>query len=199
MVLIHALEVVEHPKVRRALYAALRNFKTERVGSEIERHFSREESYFAEAEGIRSLAALHHPRYPEILRSALKQESWNDIFRISALEGFAASRSREWIPLIHEYTRAGRNQRTRMAAIRGLASYDPVPTAVQDRLIELTNDPFLLVRISAVRALQQVGDERALPALRKLTKGDLDGRLMRMAEEAVEKLSKGVEDEKKKG
>ncbi|NJN64377.1 MAG: hypothetical protein HC882_05475 [Acidobacteria bacterium] len=48
-----------------------------------------------------------------------------------------------------------------------------------------------------IRALHQIGDERAVPALRKLTEGDLDGRLKRLAEEAVDRIMKGIEEEKK--
>jgi len=196
MVLVHALDESENPKVRRAVYAALRGFKSTRLAADVERWRSREESYFAEAEALRTLGALQHPRYPEILKEALEVESWNDVTRSAALEGLAASRSREWIPLMLEGTREGHGQRARMAAIRCLATYDAMPTPVQDRLIELTNDSFLLVRIAAVRALHQIGDERAVPALRKLTQGDLDGRLKRLAEEAVEKLTKNIEEEK---
>ena len=198
-VLVHGLDEIENPKVRRAVYAALRGFKSTRLAADVERWRGREESYFAEAEALRTLGALQHPRYPEILKEALDVESWNDVTRSAALEGLAASRSREWIPLMLDGTREGHGQRARMAAIRCLAQYDALPTAVQDRLIDLINDPFLLVRIGAVRALHQIGDERAVPALRKLSQGDLDGRLKRLAEEAVEKLMKGIEDEKPAG
>jgi HEAT repeat protein len=60
-------------------------------------------------------------------------------------------------------------------------------------LIKLTTDPFPLMQIAAVRILQQVGDERAVPALKALTQGDYDGRLKRLAEEAIEKITKGIE------
>ncbi|MBV9080269.1 MAG: HEAT repeat domain-containing protein [Elusimicrobia bacterium] len=196
-ILVHGLDEIPNPKVRRAIYAALRSFKSPRIALEVERRYSTEKSYFAEAEGLRALGALHHPQYPEMLSAALRRDSWNDVIRSAALEGFAASRSREWIPLMFEYTSEGRPQRARMAAIRSLMQYDPVPTAVQERLIELADDPFLLVRIAAVRALHQIGDERALPALRRLAVAEVDGRLKRLAEEAVEKLSKGIEEEKK--
>lgn len=195
MILAHALDEVDNPKVRRAVYAGLRGFKSPRAAADIERWHGREESYFAEAEALRSLGALHHPRYPDILGDALKTDSWNDVIRSAALEGLAASRSREWIPILLQYTREGVSQRARMAAIRSLAQYDAPPTAVQNRFIELANDDFLLVRIAAVRALQQVGDERAVPALRKLAEAEVDGRLKRLAEEAVDKLMKGIEGE----
>ena len=44
-----------------------------------------------------------------------------------------------------------------------------------------------------LKALDQLGDERAVPRLKKLTSGDLDGRLMRLAEEAVQKITKDFE------
>lgn len=194
MVLAHALDEIDHPKVRRAVHAALRGFKSPRLAADVERWRGREESYFAEAEALRTLGALQHPRYPDILKEALRQESWNDVIQSAALEGLAASRSREWIPILLDFTRAGHGQRARMAAIRSLAQYEALPTAIQDRLIELTSDPFLLVRIAAVRALHQIGDERAVPALKKLADADVDGRLKRLAEEAVDKLMKGIEN-----
>ncbi len=86
----------------------------------------------------------------------------------------------------------------RMTAIRCLAQVGVGRPDVQDHLIGLLEDPYLLVQMAAVRGLTQIGDERAVPALEKLAKGDRDGRLLRSAQEAVEKLKKGIEDEPKK-
>jgi HEAT repeat protein len=86
----------------------------------------------------------------------------------------------------------------RMTAIRCLAQVGLGRTDVQDHLMGLLEDPNLLVQMAVIRGLTQIGDERAIPALKKLTTGDRDGRLLRTAEEAVEKLKKGIEDEPKK-
>ena len=59
--------------------------------------------------------------------------------------------------------------------------------------MELTQDSFVLVQVRAVQALEKVGDERAVPALKKLTAGDWDGRLKRAADEAIAKITKGFE------
>jgi len=171
----------------------LQSFKSRKIAEEIECRFRREKSYFAEAEGYRAIGALNHPKHKEILKEGLAKDSWNDVLRIAVLEGFSGTRSREWIPLMATYTRPGHSQRLRMAAIRCLAAYGSGVPEIQNRLLELTKDPFLLVQIAAVRALHQVGDERAVPQLKKLTSGDLDGRLIRLAEEAVEKITKGFE------
>ncbi len=53
------------------------------------------------------------------------------------------------------------------------------------------------MQMAVVRALAQIGDERAVPALKKITEGHRDSRLKRTAEEAVNRLKKGIEDEKK--
>ncbi len=193
LVLIHCLDVVPHPKVRRAIYSAVKSFNSKSVALEIEKRYRKEASYFAEGEALRALGALLHPKHEKFLQDALEKDSWNDVIRTAALEGLAATRSRKWIPLFTRFTRAGHHQKLRMAAIRCLAATEPGITDVQKRLLELTGDKFLLVQIAAVRALQQVGDERAVPVLKKLMTGDRDGRLKRLAEEAVDRITKGFE------
>lgn len=191
--LIHSLDIIEHPKIRRAVYEALRGFKGRDIAGEVEKRFRKEASYFAESEGLRTLGGLRHPRLKPIYEEALKKDSWNDVIRSAILEGMAATRSKEWIPLLISYTKPGHHQRLRMAAIRCLTQLGAGLDEVQNRLLELTQDKFLLVQIAAVRALHDIGDERAIPTLKKLTTGHLDGRLKRLSEEAIEKITKGFE------
>ncbi len=193
LALLRGLDEIANPKVRRNIYGALRSFQNKQVAMEVERRFRSEKSYFAECEAIKTLAALNHPKHEEILKNALKKDSWNDVIRIAALEGLAGTKSRKWIPTFLSYTKPGHHQRLRMAAVRCLMGFETGIAEIQKRLIELTKDPFLLVQISAVRALHQIGDERAVPALKSLMTGDLDGRLKRLAEEAVDKITKGFE------
>jgi aminopeptidase N len=192
-VLIHLLDVVDHPKVRRAIYEGLRAFKSSRIAVDIEKRVGTEKSYFAQAEALRAIGQLGHPRSEQILKGWLEKESWNDVIRIAALDGLALSRSTKHVPLFIDYTKPGHHHRLRMAAVRALISLGAGVDRVQRHLIELLGDSFLLVQMSAVRGLQSVGDERAVPALKKLTSGDLDGRLMRAAEEAIDKITKGFE------
>ncbi|MCG3205640.1 MAG: hypothetical protein KCHDKBKB_02362 [Elusimicrobia bacterium] len=191
VILLHALDEIDHPKVRRAIYASLKSFHSKQIANEIEKRFRKEKSYFAETEALRTLGALRHLKHEEILKDALKKDSWNDIIRIAALEGLSATRSRKWLPTFLFYTRPGHHQRLRMAAIRCLMAFEPGTPGVQERLLTLLKDPFLLVQIAAARALHQVGDERAVALLKTMTTGDLDGRLKRLAEEAIEKITAG--------
>jgi hypothetical protein len=54
-------------------------------------------------------------------------------------------------------------------------------------------DKFLLVQIAAMRGLYQMADERAVPEIKKIISLDVDGRLKRLAEETVDKITKGFE------
>jgi aminopeptidase N len=191
--LIHCLDVAEHPKVRRAIYEGLRSTRSKNAADAVEKRFRKEPSYFVEAEGVRLLGALRHPKAKAVIEETLKKESWNDVLRQAAVEAMGLSRSSTWIPTLLSYTKPGHHQRLRMAALRGLMMFKPATEQVKNRLVELTTDSFLLMQTAAARALTELGDERAVPALKKLTTGDRDGRLKRLAEEAINKLTKGFE------
>lgn len=192
-ILLQALGTINNPKVRRAIYGGLRSFKSRDVSDEVEKRYQKESSYFAETEGLRLLGVMNHPRAEEHLTAALRRSSWNEIVRQAALEGLGATKSEKALEILLRHTKWGHPQRVRMAAIRSLVEFGPAHEAIQKRLIELTNDPYILVQVAAVRGLTAVGDERALPSLKKLAKEDRDGRVIRLAEEAIEKISKGID------
>lgn len=192
-ILIHSLDVVDHPKVRRAVYSALRSFSSQAIAEDVAKRLPKEASYFAEAEALRVIGALNHPKAEDILKVALEKDSWNDILRVAALESLASMNGDNVLPTLLTYINQGHSHKLRLAAVRSLASFAQESDEVQTKLIKLTTDPFPLMQIAAVRILQQVGDERAVPALKALTQGDYDGRLKRLAEEAVEKITKGIE------
>jgi aminopeptidase N len=153
----------------------------------------KEKSYFAEAEALRVLGAQRHKKVAHHIQEALKKNSWNEVTRSAALDAMALTRDAKWIPAILKYTKEGVPHRLRMAALRAILVFRPATEDTKKRLEELLQDKFLLVQIAAVRALQELGDERQVPALKKLMVGDWDGRLKRLAEEAVNKLTKGFE------
>jgi aminopeptidase N len=193
MILMNSLDVVTHPKVRRAIYGALKGSQSKVVADAVAERYESEASYFAWAEGLTTLCALRHPKASEKVKAALKMDSWNDVIRSAAVEGLAMLKNPSDIPAIISFTRPGHHPRLRMAAIRALTSFGKSDPRVQPVLLVLTQDSFVLVRNTAVRALAAIADERAVPALKKLTTGDLDGRLLRLSEEAIETITKGFE------
>lgn len=193
--LLEGLRSMEHPKVRRALYEALGSYPSPRVQAEVKARYASEKSYFAEAEALRTLGRMKDPALLGLFKDYLKKDSWNDVLRCAALDAVGSLQISESVAVLKEYTRYGHHPNARMAAIRRLGQLGRGRDDVQTALVELLKDPYLLVQLSAVRALGTLADERATEALMKYTAGDLDGRLKRAAEEAVRKIRNGMEQE----
>ncbi len=193
--LLEALRLIEHPKVRRAIYEALGSYPSPRVVSEIRARLAAEKSYFAEAEALRSLGCMRDPSLLGLFKEYLKKDSWNDIFRCAALDAIGILQLAESFSILKEHSQNGHHPNVRMAAIRRLGILGRGREDVQNHLVSLLADKFLLVQMAVVRALGGFADERVTDALMKYTTGDLDGRLKRAAEEAIRKIRKGMEQE----
>jgi aminopeptidase N len=193
--LLDGLKTIEHPKVRRALYEALGHYPSHRVQDAIRQSYETESSWLVEAEAIRALGRQKDPALLTTLKEHVKRESWNDVIRNAALDAIGMLQVSEAVPLLKEYSRYGHSPSARMTAIRRLGALGKGREDIQDHLIKLLSDHYLLVRLAVVRALGQIADERAVEPLMKLTSGDLDGRLKRTAEEAVRKIRKGMDNE----
>ncbi len=193
--LVEALAKIDHPKVRRAIYEALGNFRHVRVQSELQDRFGTEKSYFAEAEAIQSLGRMRDPSLFPMLKKLTERDSWNDVLRNAALEAIAQLKLPESVEMLKKFTAYGHSPQSRMTAIRGLMGLGAGREDVQNHFIALLKDKYLLVQMAVVRGLGAIGDERAVPELLKLTQGDLDGRLKRTAEESIRKIRKGMEQE----
>ncbi|MBL0058338.1 MAG: M1 family metallopeptidase [Elusimicrobia bacterium] len=188
---------VEHPKARRAILYALGEFREGLVRERLLETHAGEKSYFAFNQSLRALARQGDPLILKLIEQALGMESWNDVLRSGALEALTALKPADLVSRLKKHTAYGVPDTRRMTAVRCLAQVGAGREDVQNHLIGLLEDRHLLVQMAVVRGLSQIGDERAIPALKKLTTGDRDGRLIRSAQEAVEKLKKGIEEEEK--
>jgi aminopeptidase N len=196
--LLRAHSLVEHPKARRAILYALGEFREPSVRARLMETHEKEKSYFAFNQAVRALARHGDPSVLPVIENALKRDSWNDVTRSGALEALTALKPLDLVTRLKKHSAYGVPETRRLTAIRCLVQVGSGREDVQSHLIGLLNDPSLLVQMAAVRGLSQIGDERAAPALEKLAKGDRDGRLLRSAQEAAEKLKKGIEEEPKK-
>jgi aminopeptidase N len=189
---------IKHPKARRFLMKAFGMVREGGIQERLRSTCRQEPSYFVEAQALKALGFVGDPWLLSVFPELMKQESWNDILRCGALEALTSLRPPRLINILKKYTEWGYDQNLRMTAIRCLAQVGVGQEEVRKALLKLLSDSYLLVQLSAVQALSQVGDERAVAGLEKLTKGHLDGRLKRSAEEAIQKIKKGIEDEEKK-
>jgi aminopeptidase N len=177
----------KHPKVRRAVMDALGRFKTPAAVEALRPHALKDDSYLVEAEAARALGKTKQAAAFETLLDVLDRPSWADVVRVGAIDGLAALRDDRGASHVLARTRYGQPNRARRAAILAL------PKLMADRkgreaLEELLDDADPHLRIDAVRALVDLGDARARPALRARLEVDLDARVRRRLREALRDL-----------
>lgn len=179
---------IKHPLARKAVVAALGEFKEPRIVKELKPVLDDKESYLVPAEACRSLGKTREPSAETLLKAMLGRDSWIDAIRAGAVDGIAQLHGSESIELLKKFAERGNVHRTRMFAIKNLGTIGKGRKDVLDFLTGLTDDRFALVQIAAVKALGELGDERAIPALEKLSKGDRFDRLKRAAEDAIKQI-----------
>lgn len=194
--LLDALRQIPHPKVRRVIYEALGAYPSARVTTEVRSRLASEKSYFAEGEALRALGRMKDASLLSLFKEYLKKESWNDSLRCAALDAIGSLQLAESRAILKQYSRYGYHPNVRMTAIRRLGMLARGGREdIQDHLLSLLSDRYLLVQLAVVRALGSFADERVTEALMKYTSGDLDGRLKRASEEAIRRIRKGMTEE----
>jgi aminopeptidase N len=176
-----------HPKVRRAVIEALGQFRTSEAMEAIKPYALRDESYLVEAEAARALGRTRQTAAFDVLVDLLERPSWFDVVRAGAIDGLAALRDDRALAHLSARTRYGHPPRARRAAVMSL------PKLASDRktreaLEQLLDDGDPLLRIDVVRALGELGDPKARPALRDRLEVDLDSRVRRRIREAMREL-----------
>jgi aminopeptidase N len=157
-------------------------------------------SYYVEAaaiSGLGKLAAKHPEEKPKqskvlkLLQSILKERAgWNEVVRggaIAALSHFKTSE--QALELVVKYTALGTPQPLRLGAIRALGAFGPEATIqdrVLDRLEALMAETFFLTQVAVVIALGKVEHRRAIALLGQISAQTADGRVRRMADEALQ-------------
>jgi len=99
------------------------------------------------------------------------------------------------IPVARDLMRYGGPARARVAAIGTLARFAALKEnrriEILDWLTPLADDREFMVRMRISGAFAEIGDQRAVPALRRLADRDLDGRIQRHANEAITSIGEG--------
>jgi aminopeptidase N len=176
-----------HPKVRRAVVSALGAFRTPEAMEAIKPYALRDDSYLVESEAARAMGRTRQVAAFDVLVDLLERPSWFDVVRAGAIDGLAALRDDRALPHLTARVRYGHPERARRAAIMAL------PKIASDRktreaLELLLDDGDPLLRIDVVRALGDLGDAKARPALRERLETDLDARVRRRIREVMRDL-----------
>lgn len=197
--LLEALEVVKNAKARRAIVAALGEFKDDVSADALLKVLAGDVTDFVEMQAAISLGKTRSAKAFDALSAALSRDSFNQSIRIGVFNGFSELKDERAIPLALEWTTYGRPAQARDAAVIALGNLgklvkDKEKEQVLDRLIDIVeNDPAWRTRLSAISALQNLGETRAIASLQRGVQSALDGREVRRSREAIASIVDGKE------
>lgn len=201
----------ENALVRRAAIEALAQIKTNASYKAIKPFVKDgDPSYYVEAAAARAIGAIASVNLDEeskekktikLLNTVLEKAGWNEVVRSGAISGLSQLKtSSEALDIILQYTKAGVPQALRLAGIRALgtvsAGQNPVNLErILERLDQLSLETFFLTQVSVVIALGQMETIKAAAILNALASQTPDGRVRRMAQEAVQQVQAKVGSE----
>ncbi len=169
--LIDGLATVQHPKVRRAIAAALGAFR-DRAAADALLALLDEPSIYVVAAALQSLGRTRDPRAYDALVAALAIPSYSQTIAGGAAEGLAELADERAVTLLIDVVRDSGDEPLRRRAAAALARagqlLEAQRTRIVDVLVQLLDEPGLLLRASAVAACEALGDARALAALDRL-------------------------------
>jgi aminopeptidase N len=198
-------------RVRRAVIEAISNFKTIQAYEIIKEYLAKgDASYYTEATAARSLGNMvsgnlkdKEKEVIQLLQQVLQERAgWNEVVRGGAIGGLSQMKtSPAAAEIIIDYTKSGVPQPLRLAAIRalGAVSTGQTPDKVEvilEQLEALSRETFFLTQVAVSSALGQMQTPQAINLLHALAEQTPDGRVRRMAEEAVEKVQKNLGSDK---
>jgi aminopeptidase N len=185
---LRAAHAVAHPKVRRGVADAIGTFRTTAAVDVLAPLALRDESYLVSAEAARALGRTRQAGAFDTLLDLLERPSWFDVVRAGAIDGLAALRDDRALSHLSARVRYGHSPRVRRASIMSLAKI-ATDRKTRETLELLLEDSDPLLRIDVARALGELGDPKARPALRDRLEVDLDARVRRRIREVLRDLA----------
>jgi aminopeptidase N len=194
-------------RVRRAVIEALSEFKTIDCYKAIKQVVKEgDASYYTEATAIRCLGSMvagnlkeKQEKVIQRLEKILEEKAgWNETIRSSAIGGLSQMKTHPAaVDIILKYTKVGTPQPLRLAAIRALGTVSTGQTpdkveSILEQLGTISRETFFLTQVAAVVALGQMQTAKALGILGAISTQSPDGRVKRMAEEAMQRVQKNL-------
>ncbi|MBD0308638.1 MAG: M1 family metallopeptidase, partial [Microcoleus sp. T1-bin1] len=196
-------------RVRRAVVGALGKIKTHETFKALRSILEKgDDSYYVEAAAASAMGGTvaanpdEKPSEEQVvkeLKFVLKErQGWNEVVRSGAIAGLAQMKtSEDALNLILKYTAAGTPQALRLSAIRSLGTISTGQTNINlerilQRFAELSKETFFLTQVCVVAGLGQMETRKAIRILRSLADQTPDGRVRRMADEAVQRVQKNA-------
>jgi aminopeptidase N len=204
--LTNALDVVTEPKARRAIVAALGVFHApeqqalaERAATTLTNLLTKgEPSYFVEAAAANALGRTNVAEAYDRLLPLLDRASWNETIRIGVFGGLGGLGDPRCVDVLTAWLDLAKPQDARLGAANGLMALartrrieGEAQVRAVDALVAALDDPWELVVYTAIGALAAWGDQRVIPALRRLVDRSPEERAVRGARTAIRTLQQG--------
>lgn len=188
---------VRQPRARRAVVAALGEFRgDEAVFEALQKYARRDQSWFVEAEACRSLGKLRLPAAFDAIAAQFDRPSFRQVVRVGCIDGLVELRDERGFELLRRAARYGEPFQARPPAVGALARlgefFPERKKVLGEEIAAFLDDPDFRVRIAAANALKTLKDESQIPALERMAARELDGRGVRMARENALALRKGA-------
>lgn len=201
----------EKAQVRRAIVEGLSEIKTldsyNALKSLLE---AGDASYYVEAAAARGLGSMavgqlqnKEGEIIDLLNHILQlRKGWNEVVRAGAIGGLSQLKtSPAALESILTYTALGTPQPLRLGAIRALGAISSGQTTdkltvILERLETIAKETFFLTQVAVCNALGQIENAKAIVILQALSDRTPDGRVRRVAEEAVQKVQKKLGSDK---
>ena len=178
-----------HPKVRRAVAAALGNFRESAVAQALLAPAQKDESYFVQSAALHALGRTRDPRAFDVLARFIGGTSWNGVVESGAAHGLGELADSRVTRILIEAAQPAREEALRRSALAALARtgelLESERRACLDAIAGFLDDPMFMVARAAIHAAEMLADPHFLGALDRLSRSAFDGRIRRDATEAA--------------
>src|SRR2546426_4229893 len=171
--LLAALDSKDKPWVRNRVVSALGNFKDDpAVAAKLNSIAKQDDSYRARAAALQALGRLKGPNAFATLEAAVAADSPDGFLRNAALRSLGSLGDDKAVPLLLQWSAAGKPLDSRTAAINSLGRLQKDNKEITKQIAAYLTEPHFPVRMASIYALGGRGDATAIPALEALLKSD---------------------------
>ena len=190
--LLAALDSHDGPWVRSRVASALGNIKDDAgVAAKLNAVAKQDDSYRARAAALQALGRLKGPDALVALDTAVAGDSPDGFLRNAALRALGSLGDEKAVPLLLQWSAAGKPIDSRTAAINSLGRLKKDDKDITSQIAAYLTEPHFPVRMASIYALGGRGDATAIPALEALLKSDdLSIEMMPMIKGQIARLKK---------
>lgn len=187
---------IEHPKARRAIVAALGEFREPAAASALLSILEKDDpSYHVYAEACHSLGKTRDERaFDALTKAATYEKSFNDVIPTGALDGLLQLENSRSVDAMKACAARGNSNRLRLNALMRIGKLGrlldereqhDVRRFLEDTLDETAFFP----SIGAIGGLGALANTAAIPALRRKLNHAVDGRIQSRCRKVIEALA----------